>query len=277
MEVFATSLWDTAAMSSPTRCANGAAELTKLDDDETRRRGCCMASGSESALLTRISAEQWGDMVAKLFTADVAEVRPRRWDRLYLGAGIGNQIHRINGTARLPAGTCQWSLVVKIFVLDPDTVDPERTRPDGREYWKREWHVYRSAWQQHLDGSFRAARCLGSGEFNATGPKWPGSQLEDLSPFDQRPWPLPLFGEVASHMGEFTGAFVDPPAPAIWLSHHWHADLLEGVAAALESLPRLAGHPLVDRVYPRHVVESLLMIWSVETDCSPCSTTTPGH
>ena len=47
--------------------------------------------------------------------------------------------------------------------------------------------------------------------------------MEDLSPFDQRPWPMPQFADVASHTGEFTGAFVDPPAPAIWLSHHWHA------------------------------------------------------
>jgi hypothetical protein len=50
-----------------------------------------MASGSESALLTRISAQQWDDVVAKLFTADVAEVRPRRWERLYLGAGIATR------------------------------------------------------------------------------------------------------------------------------------------------------------------------------------------
>lgn len=98
----------------------------------------------------------------------LAEVRPRRWDRLYLGAGIGNQIHRVTGTALLPAGIREWTLVVKTFVLDPDTVDPERTRPAGREYWKREWHVYRSEWQQTLDGPFRAARCLGSGEFNDT-------------------------------------------------------------------------------------------------------------
>lgn len=218
-------------------------------------------SGSEGALLTRIGAEQWCDMVAKLFTADVAEVRPHRWDRLHLGAGVGNEIHRTTGTARLRAGTRQWSLVVKIFILDPDTVDPDRTRPDGREYWKREWHVYRSEWQQHLHGPLRAARCLGSGEFNADAAQVAWIALEDLSPFDQRPWPMPLFGEVASHIGEFTGAFVDPPAAADWLSHHWHADLIENVAPALESLPGLAGHPLVDRVYPRHVVESLLVIW----------------
>ncbi len=39
-----------------------------------------MGSGSESALLTRISAEQWDDMVAKAFSA--SRVRARRWDRL---------------------------------------------------------------------------------------------------------------------------------------------------------------------------------------------------
>ena len=189
-----------------------------------------MASGSGSALLNRISAVQWDDMVAKLFTADVAEVRPRRWDRLHFGAGIGNQIYRVTGTARLTSGTREWTLVVKIFILDPDTVDPERTRPDGREYWKREWHVYRSEWQQHLDGPLRAARCLGSGEFKESAAQVAWIALEDLSPFDQRPWPMPLFAEVASHIGEFTGAFVNPPAPAIWLSHHWHADLIEGVA-----------------------------------------------
>ena len=44
------------------------------------------------------------------------------------GADIGNQIHRVTGTG-LRAGTRLPTLIVKVFVLDPGTVNPARTPP----------------------------------------------------------------------------------------------------------------------------------------------------
>jgi hypothetical protein len=71
--------------------------------------------------------------------------------------------------------------VVKVFVVGHAETDPQRIRPDGPEYWKREWHVYASDWQQHLQGPLRAARCLGSGQFSdPTGAEVAWIALEDL-------------------------------------------------------------------------------------------------
>ena len=208
-----------------------------------------------------LSGEEWDTIVAQLFSDPVAESAPHRWHRLDQGAGIGNELFRVSGTARLPSGVRPWTVVVKVFIVARAEADPERTRPDGREYWKREWHVYRSDWQQHLPGPFRAARCLGSGEFDDSTAEVAWIALEDLTSFDQRPWPLSLFGEVARHIGAFTGSVIDPPDPPIWLSRHWHLDLIDGVAPAIESLPHMAGHPLVKHLYPGRVLDDLLMIW----------------
>ena len=93
------------------------------------------------------------------------------------GADIGNQIHRVTGTARLRAGTRLPTLIVKVFVLDPDTVDPERTRPDRREYWKRVARLpipmatapRRTSSRCLLPGQRRAQRHRGPGGLNRTG------------------------------------------------------------------------------------------------------------
>src|SRR6476620_1616968 len=80
------------------------------------------------------------------------------------GADIGNQIHPVTGTG-LRAGTRLPTLIVKVFVLDPDTVDPERTHPDRREYWKRVARLpipMATAPRRPL----RDACCQGSGEPN---------------------------------------------------------------------------------------------------------------
>ena len=91
------------------------------------------------------------------------------------GADVGNQIHGVTGTARLHAGTCQPTLIVKIFVLDPDTVDPERTRPDGREYWKWEWHVYRFQMATAPTDLFAPPAAWVAANSTTPRPRWPGS------------------------------------------------------------------------------------------------------
>ena len=139
-------------------------------------------------------------------------------------ADVGNQIHRVTDTARLHTGTRQPTLDRQDLRARPrhskSCAHPPRRASTGSG----------SGTSTDPNGNststdlFRSAHCPSSGEPNDTAAQVAWIATEDLSPFDQRPRPMPQFADVASHTGEFTGAFVDPPAPAIWLSHHWHAE-----------------------------------------------------
>ena len=137
-------------------------------------------------------------------------------------ADVGNQIYRVTGTARLHTGTRQPTLDRQDLRARPRHSNL-RTPPTGVSTGSG------SGMSTEPDGNststdlFRSARCPSSGEPIDTAARVAWIATEVLSPFDQRPWPMPQFADVASHTGEFTGAFVDPPAPAIWLSHYWHA------------------------------------------------------
>jgi hypothetical protein len=121
----------------------------------------------------------WQRLVGALLDSDGVEILSRHSREIFVGVGAGTRLYRVAGTAvnggRRPA---DWSMVVKVLTLDQvnfQSISPDQTAWD---YWKREWHVYRSPWQQQLPGPLVAPRCLATGEILAEKQtaSWPGSR-----------------------------------------------------------------------------------------------------
>jgi hypothetical protein len=167
----------------------------------------------------------WQRLVGALLDSDGVEILSRHSREIFVGVGAGTRLYRVAGTAvnggRRPA---DWSMVVKVLTLDQlnfQSISPDQTAWD---YWKREWHVYRSPWQQQLPGPLVAPRCLATGEILAeTDSELAWIAMEDLQALDHRPWPAGNFRQVARHLGTFNGDYLTgsalPTDP--WLSRDW--------------------------------------------------------
>ena len=106
----------------------------------------------------------WQRLVGALLNFDGAEILSRHSEEIFTGIGAGTRLYRVAGTAT--AGSrrpVEWTTVVKVLTLDPLSFQSISTDQTSWDYWKREWHIYQSAWQQQLPGPLVAPRCLGAG------------------------------------------------------------------------------------------------------------------
>ena len=103
----------------------------------------------------------WQRLVGALLDSEGVEIISRHSQEIFVGMGAGTRLYRVAGTAvdggRRPV---DWSTVVKVLTLDQLNFQSISTDQSSWDYWKREWHVYQSAWLQELPGPLVAPRCL---------------------------------------------------------------------------------------------------------------------
>jgi hypothetical protein len=206
----------------------------------------------------------WQRLVGALLNSHGAEILSRHSKEIFTGIGAGTRLYRVAGTAatsrRRPV---EWTMVVKVLTLDPlsfQSVGTDQTRWD---YWKREWHVYQSPWQQELPGPLVAPRCLGAGEILAeTDGEVAWIAMEDLQAIEIGPWPASHFQEVARHLGIFNGDYVGRMLPADpWLSRDWLRGWTELAEPLVEVLPTISNHPVAGRIFTPDLIDDLIELW----------------
>jgi hypothetical protein len=94
--------------------------------------------------------------------AEHAAVADWRWQHLPAGAGAGTRLFRVSGTAAAKGRPVPWRAIVKVLTGDVESFASSSAEQGSWDYWKREWHVYRSSWQASLPGPFVPPRCYGT-------------------------------------------------------------------------------------------------------------------
>jgi hypothetical protein len=207
----------------------------------------------------------WHQLVGALLGCDEAEIISRHSQEIFVGIGTGTRLYRVAGTAidggRRPV---DWSMVVKVLTLDQLSFQSISTDQGSWDYWKREWHVYRSGWLQELPGPLVAPRCLATGELlTETNAELAWIAMEDLGAAGHGPWPTGHFREVARHVGMFNGAYLGGrPMPVDpWLSHDWLRGWTEQAEPLLEVLPTVANNPVAGRIFTADLIDDLIGLW----------------
>ena len=80
---------------------------------------------------------------------------------------------------------------------------------------------------------------------------------------DRPAWPLSRYGPAARHLGQFNGAYlVGRPVPTgRWLARGWLRSWVEAARDSVAALPAALNQPLVARVYPPDVADSIARLW----------------
>jgi hypothetical protein len=212
----------------------------------------------------RIDEADWQHVVAALLDSEHAQVISRHCDEIFVGAGAGTHVFRVVGTADTGGSRpVDWALVVKFFTLDQRSFQSLSTDEHAWDYWKREWHAYRSPWQQQLDGPVTAPQCYGSGELEVVGEgelvAW--IAMEELE-MPHVHWAEQHFTEAARHLGMFNGRYLAEPAPEeSWLSRDWLRGWTEQAAEFIPVLPAAVDHPVAGRIFTADVVDDLVQMW----------------
>jgi hypothetical protein len=207
----------------------------------------------------------WQRLVGALLDSDGVEILSRHSREIFVGVGAGTRLYRVAGTAvdggRRPV---EWSMVIKVLTLDQLNFQSISTDQSAWDYWKREWHVYRSPWQQQLPGPLVAPKCLATGEIlTETGSELAWIAVEDLRALDHRPWPVTQFREVARHLGIFNADYLNGrPLPTDpWLSRDWLRSWTEQAEPLVERLPAVSNHPVAGRIFTPDLIDDLSELW----------------
>ncbi len=207
----------------------------------------------------------WQRLVGVLLDSDGVEILSRHSQEIFVGIGAGTRLYRVAGKAvdggRRPV---EWSMVVKVLTLDQLNFQSISTDQSAWDYWKREWHVYRSPWQQQLPGPLVAPRYLATGEILAeTHNELAWIAMEDLRALDHRPWPAGQFREVARHLGIFNADYLNGrPLPTDpWLSRDWLRSWTELAEPLVERLPAVSSHPVAGRIFTPDLIDDLIELW----------------
>jgi hypothetical protein len=227
-----------------------------------------MMNGKGGSYVDYIDDATWQRLVGALLDSDGVEIISRHSQEIFVGMGAGTRLYRVAGTAadggRRPV---DWSMVVKVLTLDQLNFQSISTDQSSWDYWKREWHVYQSAWLQELPGPLVAPRCLTTGEvLTETDQELAWIAMEDLCAADHgRPWPADHFREVARHVGIFNGDHLDGRSMPVdpWLSHDWLRGWTEQAEPLMEQLPTVASHPVAGRIFTPDLIDDLMELWIV--------------
>jgi hypothetical protein len=206
----------------------------------------------------------WQRLVGALLHTENAEIVSRHTQEIFVGVGAGTRLYRVTGTVSGRRQPVHWTIIIKVLTLDQLSFQSISTDQQSWDYWKREWHVYQSQWQQQLAGPLIAPRCLATGDFLAeTGEELAWIAMEDLKGNDHRPWPHGLFRTVARHLGVFNGEYlVGRPLPTDpWLSRDWLRGWTEEAGPLIETLPTLPDHPVAGQIFSRGLINEIVGLW----------------
>ncbi len=168
------------------------------------------------------------------------------------GDGQGSGVFRVSGSARVSGELRGWSAILKVLPMT-------RLPPSRWDYPEREALAYEGGLLVDLPPGLEAPRCFGHSEHEGQRFLW----LEDLGADGMR-WRLEDYGKAAQALGRFNGAYLGSRRlpEARWLSQQWLRSWLDEGSSAMGELPRVQGHPLVQQVYPREVLDGLLRLWA---------------
>lgn len=224
-----------------------------------------MADISGTTCLDLIDGETWQRLVGTLLDSDDAEIVERTSHEILSGMGSGTRLFRVMGRAaaggRAPV---PWTMVIKILTHERMGFQSLGRDRQAWDYWKREWHAYRSPWVQGLTGLLVSPRCLGTGESGGeSGADSAWIAMEDMRAHEHRPWSKHHFVDVAQHIGLFNGGTLTReswPSEA-WFSREWIRGWSDLAEPLIEQLPSASEHPVAGRIYTRHAVNDLVSVW----------------
>jgi hypothetical protein len=224
-----------------------------------------MASTPRQFDLDCVGEVTWQGLVESLLGSNV-EIISRKASKISTGMGAGTQIYRISGSARAAGlGLVDWGFVLKFLSLVAAEFQAISTEPSAWDYWKREWHVYRTSWLQQLSGPLVAARCIGTGEIQRGeySQELAWIAMEDLGAYERRPWPFNHFPKVARQAGLFNGVYLSgQPIPAEpWLSHSWVRGWTEHAGQAIGQLLGIAEQWPIAQIFSKDMVTDLTRLW----------------
>jgi hypothetical protein len=203
-------------------------------------------------LLKMIDARMLTSYVRRALNHDAAEVTDWQANEPY-GAGLTSKIMRFAGIARDRGASLPWSLILKIIRPDEAGDDPTSLR-----YWKREALAYQSGLLDDLPGKIRAPRCYAVVER-------PGREvwlwLEEVADDIKEKWSLDQYGNVARHVGEFNGMFLENKSAFTypWMIKNQLRAWLGNESPTIP--PDILAHPLASRIYPPDVYEWMQGVW----------------
>jgi Phosphotransferase enzyme family len=195
--------------------------------------------------------------VAAAALGAAGQVRVVNWvsRQIFAGDGRGLGVYRFDGTASHEIETVPWSAVLKVLGRSGND-DDER----GWDYWRREALAYRSGLLAHVPGGLAAPRLLHASEgVGGRQQLWLEAVEEEIGPR----WPLSRYGLGARHLGQFNGTYlVGRPLPTVsWLARGWLRSWVEAARDSVAALPAALEYPLVARVYPPNVADSIARLW----------------
>jgi hypothetical protein len=206
----------------------------------------------------------WRRLVSALLHSDKAEIISRHTDEIFVGVGAGTRLYRVTGTATGRRRPVHWTIIIKMLTLDQLSFQSISTDQSSWDYWKREWHVYQSRWQQQLAGPLVAPRCLATGDLlPETDEELAWIAMDDLASMDHRPWPHGRFREVARQLGIFNGEYLaGRPLPTDpWLSQDWLRGWTEEAKPLIDVLPTLSSHPFAGKIFTKDLIKDLIELW----------------
>jgi Phosphotransferase enzyme family len=206
----------------------------------------------------------WQKLVGALLDSENAEVISRHTEEIFVGVGAGTRLYRVTGTASGRRRPIPWTMIIKVLTLDQLSFQSISTDLGSWDYWKREWHVYQSPWQQQLVGPLVGPRCLATGDvLTETDEELAWIAMEDLAALDRRPWPHGCFGEVARQLGIFNGEYLaGRPLPTdLWLSQDWLRGWTEEAGPLIETLPQVLDHPVAGQIFTRAQIDDVIELW----------------
>lgn len=179
---------------------------------------------------------------------------PVDWQVAPFGAGAGQCVYRLAGSAQDHGTTVAWSLIVKVTTASASIDDPS-----GASYWKREMLAYQSGLLADLPVGLTAPRCFGVVEQPGGGWLW----LEEITDAATGRWPRERFRAVARCLGIFSAAYLTGrPLPADpWLSRGWFRSFVADRASSVAELPSLLDHPYVRPALPATTAARILELW----------------
>jgi hypothetical protein len=221
--------------------------------------------GHELTYLQDLDDASWQQIARAALECDRAEVHTRRAEEIFVGIGAGTSVFRVTGTASAGhRGTLDWTVVVKVRTLNTLDYQSTSAEPSAWDYWKREWHAYRSAWLPRLDGPLVAPRCFGSGSVcSESGGELAWIAMEDLGSSQHRPWPIRSFRLFAHQVGVSNGRYLDaadqPADP--WIARNWLRGWSEQAAPFITQLAEAGAHAVAGRIFTADLIDDLYRTW----------------
>jgi hypothetical protein len=223
-----------------------------------------MTTDTVGSYVDYIDDVSWQRLVRTLLHSENAEIISRHTDEIFFGVGAGTRLYRVTGTATSQRRPVQWKVIIKVLTLDQLSFQSISTDQRSWDYWKREWHVYQSGWQQQLAGPLLAPRCLATGDLLAeTDEELAWIAMDDLAALDHRPWPHGRFREVARQLGFFNGEYLagrSSPTDS-WLSREWVRGWTEEAGPLVPILSTVPDHPVVGRIFSRDLIDDIIGLW----------------